>query len=110
MWHFLQPPSRIPAQLKRLQRTEESYERLGRGGGGKDNPALLQEKLTGLCSLVEELHKLVRQPHQQIVYRENMLHQVLLMNEIVSAEVQCTGAASATFCPGHRHRRSSAAL
>ena len=50
----------------------------------------MEEKISALVSVLEELHKLLKSPHQQIVYWENLLHQALLQAH--AAKVKMTGS------------------
>ena len=49
----------------------------------------VEEKVGGIVSVLEELHKLLKSPHQQLVYWENLLHQALLQQH--AAKVKMTG-------------------
>ena len=49
----------------------------------------VEEMIAGIVSVLEEIHKLLRSPHQQIVYWENLLHQALLQAH--AAKVKMTG-------------------
>lgn len=50
----------------------------------------VEDLVGGIISVLEELHKLVKSPHQQIVYWENLLHQALLQAH--AAKVKMTGS------------------
>ena len=52
----------------------------------------VEEKIGGLVSVLEELHKLLKSPHQQIVYWENLLHQTLLLAH--AAKVNLAGGSN----------------
>ena len=47
----------------------------------------VEDLVGGIISVLEELHKLVKSPHQQIVYWENLLHQALLQAQIGELQV-----------------------
>ena len=52
----------------------------------------VEEKIGALVSVLEELHKLLKSPHQQIVYWENLLHQALLQAH--AAKVKLAGGSN----------------
>lgn len=89
---YNQPQNRINNQIKRVQRAEQSYRKLAQR---KD--ASLEEHVTGLTGLLDELHKLVKQPHGLIVYWENILHQALLQQH--AAKVAHQGGNTKTVWP-----------
>ena len=68
---YKQPPNRVDAQAKRIQRAEEAFRKVDKPGAG------VEEVVIKLVSLVEEVHKLVKGPHHAIAYWENQLHQVV---------------------------------
>jgi len=70
---YNQPQNRINNQIKRYQRAEESYNKIS-----KKKDVTIDEEINALILLLEELHKLVKQPHQMICYWENVLHQAFL--------------------------------
>ena len=52
----------------------------------------VEEKVGGIVSVLEELHNLLKPPHQQFVYWENLLHQALLQAH--AAKVKMTGSSN----------------
>ena len=48
----------------------------------------VEEKIGALVSILEELHKLLKPPHQQFVFWENLLHQALLQKHAAKVEYQ----------------------
>ena len=52
----------------------------------------VEEMIAGIVSVLEELHKLLKPPHQQFVYWENLLHQALLQAH--AAKVAMTGSSN----------------
>ena len=75
-------------QIKRVLRAQENYNKVE-----KKSDVSESELVSGIVSVLEELHKLVKAPHQQIVYWENRLHQALLYSH--AARVKMTGSRNA---------------
>jgi len=69
---YKQPPNRVDAQAKRIERAEDALRKVDKPGAG------VEEVVGKLVTLVEEVHKLVKGPHHAIAYWENQLHQALL--------------------------------
>ena len=89
---YNQPQNKINTQIKRVNRAEENYRKLG-----KKKDATLEEHITGLITLLEELHKLLKPPHGALVYWENMLHQALQQKH--AARVSYSGGNSKILMP-----------
>jgi len=70
---YCQPPNKVDAQAKRIQRVEDNFHKIS-----DKADATPTEIINGIVAILEEVHKLVRQPHQMILYWENQLHQALL--------------------------------
>jgi len=70
---YCQPPNKVDAQTKRIQRAEDNFEKIS-----NKPDAAPAEIIKSIVTVLEEVHKLVRHPHQSIVYWENQLHQALL--------------------------------
>ena len=71
-----------------MLRSQENYNKIEKKSGVSD-----QELVEGIVLVLEELHKLLKSPHQQIVYWENKLHQALLAAH--AARVKMTGTRNA---------------
>ena len=89
---YNQPQNKINTQIKRVNRAEENYRKLG-----KKKDATLEEHITGLITLLEELHKLLKPPHGALVYWENILHQALQQKH--AAKVSYSGGNSKILMP-----------
>ena len=72
-------------QIKRVLRAQENYSRTEKKVG-----VVEEDLVAGIVSVLEELHKLLKAPHQQIVFWENRLHQALLQSH--AARVKMTGS------------------
>ena len=70
---YNQPQSRINSQVQRVNRVMETHRRLAAKKG-----VTIEELIPSLISQLEELHKLLKPPHQLLCYWENVLHQALL--------------------------------
>jgi len=70
---YCQPANKIDAQVKRIKRAEDNFNKLSH-----KEDAFPSEVINSIVTVIEEVHKLVRQPHQMIVFWENQLHQALL--------------------------------
>lgn len=70
---YCQPANKIDAQAKRIQRAEDNFTKVS-----NKSDSTPTEIVNSISAVLEEVHKLVRQPHQMIVYWENQLHQALL--------------------------------
>ena len=80
-----QPPHPVLLQIKRVLRAQENYSRTEKKVG-----VVEEDLVAGIVSVLEELHKLLKAPHQQIVFWENRLHQALLQSH--AARVKMTGS------------------
>ena len=70
---YKQPQSRINSQIQRVNRVMEAHRRLAAKKG-----VTIDELIPSLVTQLEELHKLLKPPHQLLCYWENVLHQALL--------------------------------
>ena len=70
---YKQPQSRINSQIQRVNRVMEAHRRLAAKKG-----VTIEELIPSLVTQLEELHKLLKPPHQLLCYWENVLHQALL--------------------------------
>ena len=90
---YNQPPNKVEAQVKRVERAEDAVRKAGRKGAGS-------EVVGRLVALVEEVHKLVKAPHHAISYWEDQLHQALLHQHAAKVTTITSGLSTVTWPAG----------
>ena len=80
---YNQPQSRINSQIQRVNRVMEAHRRLAAKKG-----VSIDELIPSLITQLEELHKLLKPPHQLLVYWENILHQALMEKHAAKVSYQ----------------------
>jgi len=89
---YNQPMNKVEAQVKRVTRAEDQMRKITNNPNSSPG-----EVISSLVHLLEEGHKLVKQPHQTLCTWENQLHQALFHAHAAKVMTISSGCSTVTW-------------